>query len=53
MVDAVRVGSAVEVVVGGMLGEREMFVRACWKILVLQGKSSQAGVRSFLTGDGA
>lgn len=53
MVDAVRVGSAVGVVVGGMLGEREMFARACWKILVLQGKSRQAGVRSFLTGDGA
>lgn len=35
MVDAVRVGSAVGVVVGGMMGEREMFARACWKIVVL------------------
>lgn len=31
-----RVGSAVGVVVGGMLEEREMFARACWKIVVLQ-----------------
>lgn len=36
MVDAVRVGSAVGVVVGGMLAERERFARACWKIFVLQ-----------------
>lgn len=36
MVDAVRVGSAVWVVVGGMLGERETFARACWKIVALQ-----------------
>lgn len=36
MVDAVRVGSAVGVVVGGMLGGRERFARACWKIFVLQ-----------------
>lgn len=36
MVNAVRVGSAVGVAVDGTMGEREMFARACWKIVVLQ-----------------
>lgn len=39
MVDEVRVGSpvGVAVIIAGLLGEeREMFARACWKIVVLE-----------------
>lgn len=39
--DALRLGSAVGLVLGGgMMGERDIFERACWKIVVLQNPGS-------------